>query len=320
LQIEAAGERFEVVRTGQRPPTGEPLLIWGAYNDDALLVHSLDDLVTALDTLRVYAIDKPRIFRVWSSRDDQLVAAVWRDVCALYIIESLDGYATSTGDPRRTDSFEVPHYDGHDGNSLIVPWADCVPWPVACRALIRFAAHGELGPEIVVEGRIPSQLLMHGELDRQTVLAMRAEPARDPRSSSLPRLVPTPVPTSVPTSFDPAGEITTAMGHSLLTEPMAPLSHELSVTELTAWGRRLVQTLFAQGLLELGPGPGIDEISYQLSGLLHAHGDDAEHALDTADWLAHEMGSIRGIAKLFATGGDLQIALRRSRSPGGAPA
>ena len=94
-QLEAAKvptSHDEVVRTGQRPPTGEPLLIWGAYNDDALLVHSLDDLVTALDTLWVYAIDKPRIFRVWSSRDDQLVAAVWRDMCALYIIESLDAF------------------------------------------------------------------------------------------------------------------------------------------------------------------------------------------------------------------------------------
>jgi hypothetical protein len=313
LQIEAAGERSEVVRTGQRQPTGEPLLIWGAYNDDALIVHRLDDLVVALDTLRVYALDKPRIFRMWSSSDDQLVAAVWRDACALYVIESVDGYATSTGDPQRTDSFEVLD---HDGNPLIVPWADCVPWPVACRALIRFAGHGELGPELAVEGRIPSQLLMHGELDRQAVLAMRAEPAHEPRQSSLPRLVPA----SIPAAIDPTSDITTSTVHHLMTEPMAPLSREaMSVPELTAWGRRLIQTLFGQGLLELGPGPGIDEISYQLSGLLHAHGDEAEHALDTAEWLAHEIGSIRGIAKLFATGGDLQIALRRSRSPGSAP-
>jgi hypothetical protein len=300
LQIEASGERSEIVRTQHREATGDPLLIWGAYNDDALTVGSLDDLVTALDTLRDYAVDKPRILRMWSSRDDQLVAAVWGDACALYVIESLDGYATSTGDARRTDSFEVLD---HDGNPLIVPWADCVAWPAACRALIRFAAHGDLGPEITIEGRIPSQLLMHGEHDRQSVLAMRAEPARDPRRSSLPRLTPVPMSTAVPIAIDQATERTTPVERQVMT-----------VAELTAWGRRLIQSLSAQGLIELGPGPGLDEICYQLSGLLQAHGEEAEHALDTAEWLANEIGSIRGVKKLFATAGDLQIALRRSQA------
>lgn len=297
LQIEAEGERFEVVRTRHRAPSGHALLIWGAYNDDALSVQRLDDLVAALDALRGYAADKPRIVRLWSTTDDQLVAVMWRDVCALYVIESLEGYATSTGDPQRTDSFEVID---HDGNPLIVPWSDCVAWPAAYRALIRFAAHGELGPEIAVEGRIPSQLLMHGELDRDAVLAMRAEPARDPRSSSLPRLTPLPVPAMVEPTTD-------------VTAPV--VIPALGPTELTAWARRLIQTLFAQGLIELGDGPGLDEIAYQLSGHLHAHGDEAEHALETAEWLANEISSIRGVAKLFATGGDLQIALRRSRTP-----
>lgn len=297
LQIEAEGERFEVVRTRARKPTGDPLLIWGAYNDDALIVRSHDDLVAALGTLRQYAIDKPRIFRVWSPSDDQLVAAVWRDECALYVIESIEGYATSTGDPQRTDAFEVLD---HDGNPLIVPWSDCVPWPVACRALLGFAAHGELGPEIAVEGRIPSQLLMHGELDRQAVLAMRAEPASDPRRSSLPRL------TSV--------VVAEAAAAAAVGAPVPVAREPLDVAELAAWGRRLIQALFTQGLIELGAGPGLDEISYQLSGHLQAHGDEAEHSLDTAEWLANELSSIRGIAKLFATAGDLQLALRRSRA------
>ncbi|HET9620842.1 MAG TPA: hypothetical protein VFP84_05735 [Kofleriaceae bacterium] len=308
LQIEAEGERFEVVRTNARQPTGAPLLIWGAYNDDALLVQSLDDLTIALDTLRVYALDKPRIVRMWSSSDDQLVAVMWRDHCALYVIESVDGYATSTGDHRRTDSFEVTD---HDGLALVVPWADCVAWGPASRALGRFAAHGELGPEIAIEGRIPSQLLMHGELDRQAVLAMRAEPARDPRRSSLPRLIP------VPAAVEP-GDPTDRTLRNPLTEPMPPLSREPpSAAELTAWGYRLLQLLLAQGLLELGRGPGvpgIDEIAYHLSGLLQAHGDEAEHVVETADWLANELGRIRGVGKLFATGGDLQLALRRSRA------
>jgi len=310
LQIEADGERLEVARTSQRKPTGDPLLIWGAYNDDALIVRHPGDLVTALDTLRRYAIDKPRILRMWSPSDDQLVAVMWGDECALYVIESIEGYATSTGDHQRTDSFEVLD---HDGNPLIVPWGDCVPWPAASRALIRFATHGELGPEIAVEGRIPSQLLMHGELDRQTVLAMRAEPASDPRRSSLPRLTPVPAP-----AVTEVAEVAVIAGVADVADvrPPVPVGCEpLNVAELAAWGRRLIQVLFTQGLVELGAGPGIDEISYQLSGHLQAHGDEAEHSLDTAEWLANELSSIRGIAKLFATGGDLQLALRRSRYP-----
>ena len=295
LQIEADGERADISGAHDREPRGEPLLIWGAYADDALAVRSLDDLVAALETLRLHALDEPRVLRVWSPSDDQLVAAMWREHCALYVLESPAGYATSTGDPARSDAFEVLD---HDGVPLTVPWADCVAWPVACRALIRFAAHGDLGTEITVEGRIPSQLLMHGELDRQAVLGTRAEPARSPGSSSLPRLTPTPVPVAIPESAD-------------TTAPVERV--QLGVTELAAWARRLIQLLFARELIELDAGPGIDEICYQLSGLLQAHGEEAEHALETAEWLANEIGSIRGIRKLFATGGDLQLVLRRSR-------
>lgn len=305
LQIEADGEHCQVVRTQRRTPTGEALLVWGAYNDDALLVQSPGDLASALDTLRRYAVDQPRILRIWSPSDDQLVAAVWRDDCALYVLESVDGYATSTGDPRRGDAFEVLD---HDGKALAVPWADCVPWPVACRGLERFAVHGDLGPEIPVEGRIPSQLLVHGELDRKAVLAMRAEPARDPRRSSLARLAAADGPDrgSDAVPVEVAGEIT------------APtVRAAASAAELTAWAHRLIQLLFNQGLIELRElgGGSIDEISYQLSGLLQVHGEEAEHALDTAEWLANEINAIRGVARLFATPGDLQLALRRSRAP-----
>ena len=259
-------------------------------------MRSLDDLVAALETLRLHALDEPRIVRMWSPRDDQLVAALWRDHCALYILESADGYATSTGDAARSDSFEVLD---HDGCPLTVPWADCVAWPVACRALIRFASHGDLGSEVAVEGRIPSQLLMHGEHDRQAVLEQRAVPARSPGSSSLPRLTPTPVPVAVPEAGD-------------ATAPVERIV--LGTADLAAWARRLVQLLFSRELIELEPGPRLDEICYQLGGLLQAHGDEAEHALDTAEWLGNEIASIRGIRALFATGGDLQLALRRSRS------
>lgn len=323
LQIEARGERVEVARRHHREPDGEPLLIWGPYDDDALTVRSLDDLVAALDTLRLHALDEPRVLRVWSPRDDQLVAAMFRDHCALYVTESVDGYATSTGDPARTGGFEVLD---HDGKQLVVPWADCVAWPMACRAVIRFAAHGDLGPEIALEGRIPSQLLMHGELDRQVVLAMRPEPARDPQSSSLVRMISPSVPVAVleavdatapvervpvPEAVDTAPVERVALPEAVDTAPVerAPVG----VAELTAWGRRLIELLFARELVELDAGPGIDEIAYQLSGMLQAHGEEAEDSLETAEWLANEIGSIRGIRKLFATGGDLQLALRRSR-------
>jgi hypothetical protein len=90
----------------------------------------------------------------------------------------------------------------------------------------------------------------------------------------------------------------------------------VGLAELVAWARRLIELLFARALVELDDSPGIAELCYQLSGLLQAHGDEAEHALDTAEWLANEIGALRGIRRLFATGGDLQLALRRSRVAG----
>jgi len=293
VQTEAEGECFDLAR-GNRPATGDPLLIWGTQDDDALTVRSLDDLIAALEMLRVCAKREPRVVRVWSPSDDQLVAVLWREHAALYVLESPDGYGTSSGESRRTDAFEARD---HDGSSLTVPWADCVAWPVALRAMIRFAAHGDLGAEITVEGRIPSSLLMHGELDRQTVLAIRGQPPRDPRRSSLARLTAAAVPVVV---LDDA------------TTPVA-LARP-GTADLTAWGRRLVQLLFERALIELTDAPSIDEISRQLSGLLQAHGEEAERSIDTAEWLASELGAIRGVRAMFATGGDLQLALRRARA------
>jgi hypothetical protein len=86
------------------------------------------------------------------------------------------------------------------------------------------------------------------------------------------------------------------------------------VEELSAWARRLIELLFSRELIELGQ-VSLDEVTYQLGGLLQAHGIEAEHSLETAEWLANEIGAVRGIDRIFATGGDLQIALRRSRTP-----
>ena len=44
-------------------------------------------------------------------------------------------------------------------------------------------------------------------------------------------------------------------------------------------------------------------------------GDDAIDSPDVAQKLAKEIERVRGIGALFATGGDLQIALRRTQDP-----
>lgn len=293
LLIEVQADCFEIVRTHRRTPVGEPLLIWGEYPEDALRVRSQEELLGALDALHAIASDRPRMLRLWSAADDQVVAALWQEHCALYIIESPEGYATSTGDQTRNDSFDMKD---HEGQHLRVPWADCVSWDYARRALVHFVEHSDLG-EIPVEGRIPSLLLMMGDIDRKAALAARPDaPTELARSSLAPR-------EPVPVAVDPADEVTAPV------EVEAPLGP----AELTRWARRLLEVLHTRELIELGPGPNLDEISYQLGGLLQAHALDAEHSIETADWLANEIGAVRGVAKLFATGGDLQVAIRRTR-------
>ncbi len=291
LLIEVNAERFDIVRTHRRPPVGEPLLIWGEYPEDALRVRSEAELLGALDALHAASAQRPRMLRLWSAADDQLVAALWGGQCALYIIESAEGYATSTGDQTRNDSFDMKD---HEGQRLRVPWADCVSWDYARRALVRFVEHSDLG-DIPVEGRIPSLLLMMGDIDRKAALAARPDAPTELARSSLGA--------PVPTRVEPADEVTNPVEAE---EPLGP-------QELTRWARRLLELLHTRELIELGPGPNLDEISYQLGSLLHAHAVDAEHSLETADWLANEIGAVRGISKLFATGGDLQVAIRRSR-------
>lgn len=298
LCIEVDGTRNELLRTKHRERTGTPLLIWGEYGDDALRVRDTRELILALDHLHTSTLESgPRLLRMWSPADDQVIAIMHGHMCAIYVVESLEGYATSVGDPARTDSFEIVD---HDGGRMLVPWSDCVPWERARNALIRFMEAGDLGPEIMSEGRIPSMLLMMGDVDRKAALAARSEAPRELTRSSLPRMV-TPVPEETqdePTS--PHGA-----------EREAPPKGEA----LFAWARRLIDLLCSRELLELtAPNLNIEELSYQLGSLLQAHGSEAQHSLETADWLANEIGTVRGVKQLFATGGDLQIALRRSRA------
>jgi hypothetical protein len=294
LLIDTEGECHDLLRTKARKKTGHPLMIWGEYGDDALHVHDHRELITALDSLHESATQRPRMLRMWTACDDQVVAVVYGELCALYVVESLDGYATSTGDQSRTDSFEALD---HDHQPLAVPYADCVPWDRARNALTQFVDQGNLGPEIGIEGRIPSLLLMMGDVDRKAALAARAEPPREITRSSLQRMV-----TPVPVAIDTIDEVTAQI----------EIEPPLGIEQLSAWARRLLELLSSRELIELGK-VSLDEVSYQLGGLLQAHGTEAQDSIDTADWLANEIGAVRGISKLFATGGDLQIALRRSR-------
>jgi len=294
LLIEVMGERRDIVRTKQRLPSGEPLLVWGEYVDDALAIRDEEQFLAAVDGLQQSSYDAPRVLRVWSATDDQCVAVIKGEACALYVVESLDGYGTSTGDRTRTESFEVVD---HDHKPFLVPWADCIPWGVARQGLAHFIQHGDLGQSVVIDGRIPSLLLMMGDVDRKAALSMRGAAPSELKRSSLPRLS-TPIP----------AEIIAVDERTMPVEIEAPLK----VEQLSAWARRLIEVLYSRALIELG-NDNLEEITYQLGGLLQAHGSEAQDSIDTAEWLANEIGAVRGISKLFATGGDLQIALRRSR-------
>ncbi|MBA3392384.1 MAG: hypothetical protein H0T89_07055 [Deltaproteobacteria bacterium] len=293
LLIEVPAVQHEVRRTKHRAPSGKPLLIWGEYVDDALAIRDEEQLLVALDALKT-ASPSPRMLRLWSATDDQCVAVICGENCALYVVESLEGYGTSVGDARRDDAYEI--FD-HEGQALHVPGADGVPWQIARKALAHFALRGDLGATVTIEGRIPSVLLMMGDVDRKAALDSRGGAPHDLEKSSMPRLS-----AAVPQTVDAVEEITTP-------HDVAP---PLSIEELAAWARRLIDMLFERELIELGRA-SLDEITYQLGGLLQAHGTEAQDSLDTAEWLANEIGAVRGIRKLFATGGDLQIALRRSR-------
>jgi len=181
LLIEVPGVPFELVRTGRGAPVGDPLLVWGPLKADCLQVRGRLELETALDLLHDTSIERPRFLRLWSAAEDQLVAALWDDDNALYVVESHEGYATSMGDTTRLESFVVQDPDGHP---LTVPLADCVSWDYARRALLRFVDQGDLG-DVPTEGRIPSLLLMMGEVDRTAAIAARGEVPTELARTSL---------------------------------------------------------------------------------------------------------------------------------------
>ena len=249
---------------------GEALVVWGEYDVDALRVRSLHDLGVVLDALQAIGTAAPCTLRLWSTSDAQLLAVLDGLACAIYVVRSEEGYGTSIGDPTRDDSLELVD---HDVGALALPRRDFIPWRLARPALLHFAEHGSLGAEVMLDGSIPSQLLMLGDFDRAAELETRRAPPADPALCSLPRKTP----------FGP-------------------------------WAERLLGTLVELHLIEIDPSIE-DAITCRLSLLLQQLGDDAQDSAPAAVQLARDLERVRGVGALFATGGDLQIALRRTQEP-----
>jgi len=260
----------EPLVSNSRIARGEPLLVWGEYDEDALRIRTLGDLALALDALQAIGNDMPMAIRLWTAHDDQVVCVLNGLDCALYVITSHHGYGTSVGDPTRTEEFEIAD---HDMGTITVRWADFVPWRVGKPALMHFAEHGVLGEAVILDGTIPSQFLMLGDFDREAELESRRPPPVEPAKSSL--------------------------------ADKAPQG---------MWARRLVASLVERQLIELDDAI-LQAINARIALLLVQHGHDAQESVETATRLAKEIERVRGVGALFATGGDLQIALRRTQDP-----
>lgn len=270
----AAGHLSEVDAVELDPATrtqrGEPLLVWGEYDDDALQIRSQTELALALDALQSICLQTPIMIRLWSTADDQVVCVLNSTEGALFVVASTHGYGTSVGDPTRNDTFELVD---HDVGNVSVQWSACLPWRVVRPALLAFAEHGNLGDGVILDGSIPSQLLMLGDFDRAAELETRRPPPVDPAKSSLPEKTP----------------------HAL-------------------WAQRFLDSLIERQLIELDTQI-FDAIRANVTMLLTQHGQDAQDSIDSAQRFVKEMEKVRGVGALFATDGDLQIALRRTQEP-----
>jgi hypothetical protein len=249
---------------------GEALLVWGEYDQDALRVRASAELGVALDALHGCAAGTPCTLRLWSVSDDQVFAILDGPEAALYVVSSAEGYGSSLGDPARNDVLEIVD---HDAGTVGVPGSDRIPWSIAKPALLHFAEHGTLGTGVVLDGRIPSQLLVFGDFDRDAELATRRAPVVDPALTSLPAKAP----------------------HG-------------------AWAERLVGGLVDLQLLELDTSI-VDTVTARVSMLLAQWGDEAQESAEAAQRFAKELARLSGVARMFATAGDLQIALRRTQDP-----
>jgi hypothetical protein len=80
------------------------------------------------------------------------------------------------------------------------------------------------------------------------------------------------------------------------------------------WARRLVTSLLEIQLVEVDMHI-LEAVIARIAILLVQYGDDALDRGEVAARLAKEIERVRGVGALFATGGDLQIALRRTQDP-----
>lgn len=256
------------VHPNTRTMRGEPLLVWGEYDEDALRIRSPRELAIALDGVQAIGSIDPILVRLWSAADEQVVAMLNAAECALYVVRGEHGYGTSIGDPTRAGTFELLD---QDLGQVSVPWNHCVSWRLARPALMRFAELGQVGDDVLLDGAIPTQLLVLGDYDRDAELANRRKPVADPALSSLPSKVPQ-----------------------------------------GAWAKRLLGSLVDLHLLELDTSI-LESITNRAAILLLELGDDAQDSPEAAQRLAKELTRLRGIGALFATPGDLQIALRRTQ-------
>ena len=80
------------------------------------------------------------------------------------------------------------------------------------------------------------------------------------------------------------------------------------------WAERLLAGMVELGLIEVDASI-TEAITASLAMLLQQWGDEASDHAPEASQLAREISRLRGVGAVFATGGDLQVALRRTREP-----
>jgi hypothetical protein len=88
----------------------------------------------------------------------------------------------------------------------------------------------------------------------------------------------------------------------------------MRINPFAMWARRLLDSLRQMELVEL-LDTAYDRVLVELAPLLHAHGEKAFVSPRSADRIASELGAIRGVDRMFATGSDVQTALRRTKDP-----
>ena len=265
----AAGILTDVEANELDPSTrtmrGEPLLVWGEYDEDALRVRSLTDLGIALDGLHASANTVPCAVRLWSAADDQAVAVIHGDDCAIYIVACAEGYGTSVA----TDP----------------------PGQLRARRSRRGRARRAVERLRAVARR--------AHRADPVCRARRARRRRDPRR-------PHPEPAADVRRLRARGRARESAAADARAREVEPAA-QVAVLERA---ERLLGSLVELHLIEIDMSIR-DAITARSSLLLQQLGSDAQEDLAAAQQLAKELAKLRGVGALFATAGDLQIALRR---------